>query len=274
MKAALSRRALLTASLGLPLLLTSCNGKADHDEVSTKPQPTSGSAGPQAAAVAHCDGSWPGSYAQTEGESIPPECVDGTWQFVLPTVPFPPTRRRSELWLRRPTADSYKSGDVVNLALAVRASLGDAAKARRNWHVLMQLHGPVRGEWRGPAVALVEREGVWSLAGGSGHPQHGVDGRNYAWEQTLGRFQEAKWNMLRLTVKLSSDPSVALLSANWNGEQIASDYRPKSPDGFSPGTIYPGQDYLNCRVGLYRGSDESSSPAYPQTAQHIAVLYS
>lgn len=205
--------------------------------------------------------------AQLQGLAEPPDCVDGRWRFVLPSTDDPPMKRRTELWLTG--EKEYGSGDDAVIDMRIRAELGEAAFSGDQWHVVWQLHGPTFGDWRGPALTLQVNNGWWVVAGGSGHPEQGSDDADYTWYAPLAKFSNGNTKQIRVEAHLTHNPEKARIDAWVDGEHVVRDHTPRSWDGLAPGTLYPGQDVVQARIGLYRGTLSGESP--PRDEQVVEV---
>ncbi|MDO5697680.1 MAG: heparin lyase I family protein [Dermatophilus congolensis] len=204
--------------------------------------------------------------AQLQGHAEPPVCTDGRWRFVLPPDGDAPAKRRTELWLTDESA--YRDGDDAVIDMRIRADLGEAAFDRMQWHVVWQLHGPTFGDWLGPALTLQVNDGLWIVAGGNGHADHDPRDSNYMWNTPLAPFSNGQTKHIRIEAHVNNDPAQARVNAWVDGEHVLRDYAPTSPQGLSPGTLYPGQEAIQARVGLYRGTlPDGSPPTYEQVVE-------
>lgn len=204
--------------------------------------------------------------AQLQGPAEPPGCTDGRWRFVLPAVGNAPMKRRTELWLSE--EKGYANGDDAVIDMRIRAYLGDAAFDASQWHVVWQLHGPTFGDWLGPALTLQVNNGQWVLAGGNGHAEHGSGGSNYMWHRPIARFSNGQTKRVRVEVHVTHNPDRARVDAWVDDTQVLRDYSPRSRQGLSPGTLYPGQEAVQGRIGLYRGTlPGGSAPTYEQIVE-------
>lgn len=244
------------------------------------PRPTRRSAGvvgaPRELAVRPCPAAAPALESQIQGEALAPRCHDGAWVFELPATQWPTDRRRSEAWLIRPRGQrTYRAGERAAFDLRIRGSLGDAAESQEDWQSLWQLHGPTAGVWKGPAVALMVRQGSWFITGGTGHPDHDDISRSYRWEQRLGPYRDGAQHRLRLAVALSPDVRRGTVDARLDDERPLRGYRPLSATGLAPGTMYPGQPVVTPRIGIYRGTLSGGlAPTYAQSVATSAVVIS
>lgn len=275
-----TRRQILVAAAGAAVAVTaafvSCTGTDPGPSPGQRPtpgerRPTTPAGEPRDVPVASCGGAPSARLAQVQGDAAPPWCEANSWRFDLPATDDPTDRRRSEIWLDR-QAGPYRVGDLAEVELRIWAALGDAAFSNDDWHLLWQLHGPTRGAWKGPAVALYVRQGGWFVSGGTGHAGHGVAGRSYLWEQRLGDYRDKAWHHLGLAVRLSDTPSTGSVSAWLGGAGSVDGYRPHTPRGLTPGTLPEGQTEVYSRVGLYRGTTGGApAPAYEQQVRTVVT---
>lgn len=200
-----------------------------------------------------------------QGRGDSPVCVEGSWVFTVPAEEGGPSPDRTELFLTQDGGPLVgHEGETVVHDVDLTTHLGPAGASDRDWHVVWQLHGPTQGEWRPPPVGLRIRNGILAVSGGAGWPGHDWKNANHEWVRDLGRIEDGRTYHVRVEVFLSSDPNGAWVSAVMNGHQVAHHWRPVSPDGYSVGTIYPGQPEVASRIGLYRGTQGGRAPDYDQ----------
>lgn len=204
--------------------------------------------------------------AQLQGDGQAPRCDDGRWRFVLPQESDAPPKRRTELWLSE--EEGYRNGDEAVIDMRIRADLGEAAFSDEHWHVVWQLHGPTFGDWLGPALSLQVNNGQWVVAGGNGHADHDPRTSNYMWHKPIAKFSNRNTKHVRVEVRVAHDPEQARIDAWVDGKRVLRDYSPRSRQGLRPGTLYPGQDGVQARIGLYRGTlDGGDPPEYEQVVE-------
>lgn len=204
-------------------------------------------------------------FAQTQGEALAPMCSSDTWVFDLPETAAPAGTRRTEAhWGSTTAAKAYHEGDTITYEADYRGFLGAAAQDDSDWQVIWQLHGPVRGEWPGPAMGLFVRNGTLRIGGGDGHEGQDWTQRNYEWSRVLAPWVDGSTFRVKVTTYLSSDPDKGWVSASCNDHQILDHWRPVSAMDLRPGTMYAGTEFLASRTGLYRGTQGGSPPTYRQ----------
>lgn len=200
-----------------------------------------------------------------EGGAEPPMCAGDEWIFALPATTEPPTPRRSEVLL---THDGQKvsggEGDVIAHEVELSTRLGSAGASDDDWHVVWQLHGPTDGEWRPPPVGLRIRHGQLAVSGGAGWPGHDWNTANHEWMRPLAQIEDGQTYRIRVLTHLSSDPEKAWISATVDGRAIVDRWQPRAEAGFPVGTLYPGQEEVTSRIGLYRGTQGAPPPEYTQ----------
>lgn len=268
----IGRRSLLLASVGAGVWLgAGCSrptGDGPPSGTAKAPIPTPGE--PEEVPLPECPRTVGASMGIVQGKAAAPRCDGELWVFELPAMAHPTDRRRSEIGVGRRKGDTYRSGERISVAINFRAWLGQAADTRDDWQQVWQLHGPVAGEWRGPSVAAVVRQGSWYLSGGAGHPAHGVDGQDFFWEKRLGAFRDGEWHRIQVSVLLSTDPDRGRISCQLDEGIAIPDFVPQSQQGLRPGTMPPGQSHVTCRVGLYRGTlNGSMPPRYRQAVEAV-----
>ncbi|WP_168582232.1 heparin lyase I family protein [Gephyromycinifex aptenodytis] len=201
----------------------------------------------------------------TENGASQPICVRGAWVFIAPALENPQRMRRSEIFLRNGSEPvTGREGSVIVHDVELSVRLGESGASDDAWHVLWQLHGPTDGQWRPPPVALHVRNGRLGLSGGAGHPNHSWKQANHEWSKPLIPISDGETHRVRIVVVLSSDPRKGSVSASVDGRSVLEQWRPRSPDGYTPGTLYPGQHQVSSRIGLYRGSQSETPPEYEQ----------
>jgi len=168
---------------------------------------------------------------------------------------------------RSPYGSVYREGDTMVFAAAVKGWLGPAAQSDDQWHVLYQLQGLTNGQWVPPVLSLEVRDGKLWVAGGHGHPNHDWTSRNYWWRRPIATWHNGQTYRIRLVSRLSSDPDKGRLNVYVDGVRKIGGWRPTSPSGLRPGTLYPGQPEVQSRSGLYRGTQGGVIPTYGQGVQ-------
>lgn len=241
--------------IGLSLALASCVACGGNGAVDSPP-----------VELFSCPEQWRSARTVVAGDAQAPICVEGTWVFDAPARNDAPSVRRSEVFLADVAPQGIATaGSTVVFDSRITAVLGPSGTQDRAWHVVWQLQGPTQGEWRPPPVGLQIRDGRVYLGGGAGHPDHDWNRRNYEWRVDLGPFADDVTRRIRVEVTLSPDVDRGVVSAWFDGTQILDHWKPVSPEGYHPGTLYPGQDAVAARIGLYRGSQGESPPDYRQT---------
>lgn len=197
-------------------------------------------------------------------------CRSGMWNFVVPAQNPAPTPRRTEIvWgLRHGTLDV---GDGARLVFDadIIAHLGPAADSDRDWHVLWQLVGRTRGEWKAPDIQIGVRAGQLRVWGGASHAEHRWGGPDYSWVRPLGPYEDGRRYRVRLETRLSTDPARSRISAWLDGRAVVTNWSPVSEQGLPPGTIVPEQSEVHVRSCLYRGTDAPAQP--PGYAQWVTL---
>lgn len=219
------------------------------------------------ASTLNCTSPVASPFAQTQGSASDPVCAGNTWIYDLPASGTPEALRRTEThWGTSSGSTKYVEGQTITHEAVYTGQLGAAAQADNDWHVIWQMHGPFKdNSWRPPAMGLTVRNGTLRLSGGSGHPQHDWNTRNYEWIAPLTTWTDGKPVRVKVQSYLSSDPSKGWVSAWVDGRQVLNQWRPTSyKGGLRPGTFYPGQDHLVSRNGLYRGTQAGPPPTYRQ----------
>ncbi|WP_168582205.1 heparin lyase I family protein [Gephyromycinifex aptenodytis] len=215
-----------------------------------------------------CGGEGDARRAHTQENGEPPICYGSSWNFVLPADPTPAPRRRSEVFVsqgREPR--TYRPGDEVHFAATITGFLGAAADTTTDWHVLWQVLGQTNGQWKGPSMALIVADGRLALSGGNGHPEHG-EGNSYQWNRLITPYRDG--TPYRIEIDSRLDAEDGWVTVRLDGETVLDRYRPRTAEGKRLGTVYPGQDELTERYGLYRGSD-AKPPAYAQMVRQDVV---
>lgn len=212
-------------------------------------------------------GKWAEHWSEPDANAAQPvRLTDGTWHFVAPATSNTTPKRRSEVfWSANGTPLRPKEGDTLCYDVEFTGQLGAAAQSDQDWHVLMQVVGTVDGKWLGPSFGLHVRNGEIRLGGGGGHPLQNYSSSNHEWNHVLSKYEDGRTYRLTVQAKLSSDTNIGWLNAWVDGTQVVSQYQPISPQGLKPGTLYPGNDGIAVRSGLYRGTDASGTrPTYEQ----------
>lgn len=260
-----SSRSVAAAILLAGSVLASCGTHASPTPPPTPP-PTLGATPPPANA---CTPNIPQDQTVVDEADQAPMCRRGAWVAVLPAMKRPPSPRRSEVYvLSKGRTIVAHAGQTVLHDETILPSLGPTAFEDQQWHVLWQLHGPVGRSWPGPAMGLAVRNGQLRLGGGDGHPDHSYTRRNYEWAQVLEPYRDQTPVHVRIMTHLATDSS-GWISVWIDGRQVLDHWVPVSPQGFRPGTIYPGQRWVASRVGLYRGAQGSAAPTTEQSASHV-----
>jgi len=206
-------------------------------------------------------------FAQTQGGASDPVCANDTWIYDLPAQSNPSTTRRTEThWGTSRGVTQYREGQTVTHEATYTGQLGPAGQDDANWHVIWQLHGPMKdGSWPGPAMTLAVRNGQLRLGGGAGHPNQDWSRQNYEWLAPLTTWTDGKPVKVKVQTYLSADPAKGWVSAWVDGRQVLTQWRPTSlKGGLRPGTLYPGMDHVVSRGGLYRGTQSGAAPTYRQ----------
>lgn len=209
-----------------------------------------------------------------QGGGLTPTCAHGAWDFVIPADAYPVIPRRSEsVWAVEGSVPTVSPGDTAHLHAKFTGNLGPAAQDDNDWHVLWQLQGiTTQGTWVPPSMGLNVRHGKLRIGGGGGHPNHSYAGRNHEWSVDLAKYTDGTTYDVQVAVFISPDPAQAWVDVHVNGVQVLNHYRPTSPQGFQPGTIYANQPLLSGRNGLYRGTQNNATiPTYEQRMR-IEVL--
>lgn len=199
------------------------------------------------------------------GDAAAPLCMGEEWVFDIPAQSSPPSTRRTEVFI---TADGKqvtgRPGTTVVEDMVIRGVLGESGQGDKAWHTIWQLQGPTGGEWLPPPVGLQIRGGTLYLGGGAGYPGGPQQPSNYEWRKALSPFRDDTPIHVRVTTVLSPDPAVGVVSVAIDGRTVLDRWHPESSTGLRPSTLYPGQDAVVSRVGLYRGSQGESAPQYRQ----------
>ncbi len=202
-----------------------------------------------------------------QGVAVPATCTSGSWLFTIPADATPMRVRRSEAVWTRPgrSATRFAAGSVVTYDASFVGNLGAAGQADGDWHVLWQLQGKTRRRgWVPPSMSLTVRHGELRIEGGHGHPRHNWATRSYWWHRSLGTYRDGRVYHVRIAVRLSPNPARSRVTATLNGVRKLTRWSPRSPEGYSAGTIYPDQAWVESRSGLYRGTENGSPPTFRQ----------
>ncbi|WP_284304352.1 heparin lyase I family protein [Mobilicoccus caccae] len=174
-------------------------------------------------------------FSQTQGSASDPVCANDTWIYDLPAQGNPAATRRTEThWGTNRTVTQYREGQTVTHEATYTGQLGAVAQGDSNWHVIWQLHGPMKdASWPGPAMTLAVRNGQLRLGGGAGHPNQDWSRRNYEWLAPLTTWTDGKPVRVKVQTYLSADSTKGWVSAWVDGRQVLNQWRPTSIKGAS-----------------------------------------
>ena len=161
-----------------------------------------------------------------------------------------PYYRSEGFWTLDGQLVELHEGDRISLDMTITPQLGGVGSLKNQWSVVWQLHGPMDdGSWRAPVLALTVDKGSWRLTGGSGHP----DGNRSGWADTRPTYLDGQPAHWRMDLTVSTDPRKASVNATINDQQVATDWHPPA------GTLYPGQQWVGLKSGLYTGGQDGAS---------------
>lgn len=161
-----------------------------------------------------------------------------------------PYYRSEGFWTQDGQVVELREGDRVHLEMTITPRLAGVGTTANQWNVLWQLHGPMQDEsWPAPVLTLSVDKGTWRLGGGNGHPDRNRFGAA-ATKPAFVEGQPVRWTM---DITVSTDPQKATVEATMNDAPVATGWHPPG------GTIYPGQQWVGLKSGLYAGGQNGAS---------------
>lgn len=153
---------------------------------------------------------------------------------------------------------------MLTADFVAQVDLGAATADRGEWSVVFQLIGPARtGGWPAPPLTLHIRDNSWRIGGGAGIS----GGTKAAYAPNHPAFHNGIAVHWRFAVVVSSNPGSDRVDAWLNGRHVVTAWHPPA------GTIYPTQDHLLIKSGLYTGGTDSQPIMAADRHVRISDIY-